>query len=123
MPITGLGGKVEMGAAEVADIKQWSLNRTNDAKAYTSSSTAGQTKRLKGNKDWSGSFTCLPALGDVAFDEGDSIVVKLYVTATQFYTGTAIVTGISPTVNVANAEVQETAVTFGGDGALTAPVA
>src|SRR5947207_1860310 len=38
-------------------VRNWSINDTNATKAFIASNTGGGTGRLKGNHDWSGSYS------------------------------------------------------------------
>lgn len=59
-PPSSIGCKVQLGTlaanavyTELAEVRTVKLTIKSDNKAYVSSSTAGQTKRIKGNLDWS----------------------------------------------------------------------
>ncbi len=123
-PKTGSDGKVKFGAGptDIDDIKSWSLSRSVEAKPYNSSSTAGQTKRVAGNKDWSGSFELYMDAADMdpGFDEGDLVDLELHSDdGVHKYTGNALITDIGTEVEVEGADIESQTITFEGNGVLT----
>jgi len=120
-PISGKSGKVYVDAVEVADVRNWKVNRASDNKEYASSSTAGWKKRVAGNRDWSGSFEVYLQDGDMtlAFDDGDDITLILQTDSGQTFTGPAIVDGIDYDDNIEGGDPVAGTVNFSGDGAYT----
>lgn len=123
MPASGQDGSVKMGvgaAALLADVRSFTINKTHGSKPYNSSSTSGQTKRMKGNKDWTATVSMYSdADGEVPVDEGDYVSVELYTDADDYYAGNAWVDGVSIEVGIEEAEIIGAELTLGGDGALT----
>lgn len=118
-PITGKDGKVEVDSVEIADITSWTLNPVSDNKPYVSSSTAGQTRRLKGNKDKTGSFVALIDEGsNFAFDDGDIVAIKLILVSGKFWSGNVMIDSTDWNVDVLAADPVEVTVNFGQDAAL-----
>lgn len=103
MALAGKGGKVTVGANTVAKVTSWSL----DISADTLETTAlGDTFKgvIVGLLDASGSLDCTYEVNtdtngqtslQTSFLAGTSITPKLYVNATNYYTGTAFITGMN----------------------------
>ena len=122
MPTSGQDGSVKMGvgtAATVADVRNWSLEKKHDSKAYNSSSTAGQTARMKGNKDWTAKVGLYAdAAGEIPVDEGDYVALELYTDADDYYSGNAWVDGVSIEVDIEGAEITSAEITLSANGAI-----
>ena len=127
-PYTGSGGAVKFGAGPttVADVRNWSLEETVEAKPYNSSSTSGNTKRLAGNKDWTGSFDVYledgsPGPHDIHSDlqAGDFADLDLHVDASNKFEGNALIIGVSVEVDIEGAEIVGATASFEGNGALS----
>jgi len=122
MPANGQDGSVKLGvgaAVLVADVRGFTINKTHESKPYNSSSTSGQTKRMKGNKDWTATLSMYAdADGEVPVNEGDYVAAELYTDADDFYSGNAWVDGVSIEVDIEGAEIIGADLTLGGDGAL-----
>ena len=122
-PISGKNGNLHIGtgaATEVADVRNWRLSRTADNPAYNSSDTGGVTKRLSGNTDWSATFTAyFQDDADVSVSEGDEVTIKLYVDASRYYEGNAIVSRIEEEVPIEDAGLVGYEVEVEANGELT----
>jgi hypothetical protein len=122
---SGKNGKVFVGGAEVADIREWQLQHKAELKPYNSSSTAGHTQRVVGRDDWSASFLFYSAGGGAPFSVGDQLSVQLVVDSSRqpppAYSGVCFAETIRPTVNIETGDIVGVAVTVGGHGALTTP--
>ena len=123
-PISGKFGTVKFSGTEITECRTWSLSLTSDNKAYVSCSTAGQTRRVAGNKDWTASATIYLQDGlDVPFDEGDIALLELFTDQTAGsggkYAGQGIVESIEPEVDIEGGELVSATVNFAADGAMT----
>ena len=121
---TGSEGTVKIGANTVAEIKSWTIEETGDTAEDTTMGDTWRTHKATLNS-WSGSLECFwdetDSMGQGALTTGASVTLNVYpegdTTADTFYTGTAIVTGISRTG--AFDGLVEASFTFQGTGALT----
>jgi hypothetical protein len=121
--ISGKNGKILANSVEIADVRDWTLNRSNEDKPYNSSSTAGETRRVAGNNDSSGSFNIYSEDGNIAnIERGSVYTLHLYVNATQFYSVPAFIQSIEPTVSIESADLVGVSITFAQNGAITNPV-
>lgn len=106
--ISGKNGSVMIGTHEVAEIKSWSLDIGGEELDITDFSSAGYKEFIRGLTEWSGSFEgnldMTDTNGQYALDakilDGSSVTLKLYTNGTNYYTGTAFITGESPSVAV-----------------------
>lgn len=125
MPITGTQGAIVVDGEELADVRQWTLTRRSDNRAYASSSTGGHTRRLPGVRDWSVTFELYSVSGDVPFDVGAVLSLRLWVRqdggSGPRYEGQAVVDSIRPVVDIEAGRIVAVTVTASGDGALTGP--
>lgn len=101
--IAGKSGKITLGANTVTDITSWSLDVNCDMLDATALGDDWK-KTLPGLKDWSASAdanwnVATDANGQKALQDaylnGTSVALKLYVNATNYYSGTAYVTSLS----------------------------
>lgn len=124
--IAGKDCSVDIGGSEIVGFASWSLNTNADAIDVTDFSGNGVKAFVAGCTEWNGSIE--GSAGDQAADlfigagglrPGATATLKLFVNATKFYTGSAIITSIVPTVGVADAVTWS--VSFQGTGALTYP--
>lgn len=120
--IAGYGGDCYIAAAQVAGIREWSIDDVNNV-GETSGFDGGQDKTfLPTMNEWSGSFNgykdgaplAKGAVVAASFREVDG-------TATTYWTGNIIITGRSAGATVDGIITYN--YTFQGTGALTAPTA
>lgn len=126
MHITGKNAKVYAGAAGatlVAGAHNWTLDYAGDTPESTDYASAGVKDFIAGNTGWSGTF-------DIKYDTAQDphaaaganinpnalLVLKLYLNATKYYTGSAYVTGV--TCAAPQAESITYSVRFQGTGTL-----
>jgi len=123
--IAGYNGKVVFGAAGsiISDanhnVTSWKLDYTADTVDNTDFTTTGWKTFLATLKTWGGSLEMFVDSGnplEIA-DVGTSGAIQLYLSDALYYGGTAICTGIHPSVGVEGIETQT--VDFQGSGALT----
>jgi hypothetical protein len=121
---TGSEGTVKIGANTVAEIRSFSIDTTADTAESTTMGDSWRTfsTTLKG---WTGSLECFwdetDTTGQGAIVEGASVTLNMYpegaTTGDKYYTGTAIVTGV--TISSSFDGLVEASFKFQGDGALT----
>lgn len=121
---TGSEGTVKIGTAAIAEIRSFSVDTTADT---IEDSTMGDSWRTYQSvlKSWSGSVDCYwdetDTTGQGALTAGAQVTLNLYpegaTTGDKYYTGTAIVTGITVTQSFDG--MVETTFSFQGTGALT----
>lgn len=122
--ISGKDGKVTDGTNTLAEISEWSLDVEADVMEVTKFGDQWRVK-IVGLKDWSGSFAgrwdMTDTNGQLAFQNailgGTTKTVRLYVNASQYYSGTAIIEGLS--VESAVDSTVDTDWSFQGTGALS----
>ena len=120
----GSEGTVHVGANAIAEIKGWPLSESANIIDDSEIGDAWKTKKA-GSKEWNGSIDCFwdetDTNGQVAMTMGASITLNLYpegaTTGDTYYTGSAIITGISRSAAVDG--MVEVSFTFEGNGALT----
>ena len=104
---TGQSGVVKIGANSVAEITGFTIDETNDTVEDTSlTDTAKSYKTLR--KDATGTVEChydpTDTNGQVALAVGSEVTLDLYPEGADsgdtYYTGTAIVTGVSQAVTL-----------------------
>ena len=120
----GSEGLVKIGANTVAEVKSWNLNESASTIDTTEIGDSARTKTI-GTTEWSGSVDCFwdetDTNGQIAMAVGGSVTLNLYpegaTSADIFYTGTALMTGVSRSAAVDG--MVEASFSFEGDGALT----
>lgn len=120
----GSEGTVKFGANAIAEVRTWSINETADTVEDT---TMGDTARtyLSSLTSWDGSVDVYwdetDTNGQVAATIGASVTLNVYpegsTSGDTYYSGTAIVTGVSRTASFDG--MVEASISFRGTGALT----
>ena len=118
----GTAGQVDSPAA-VTGIKSWSLTYTVAMLDTTDFADAGVSSFIPGKTEWNGSFEGYKDGTPQAITTGASITIKLYETqtASEFWTGSAYITSVTPSVD--HDGIVSYAYTFQGTGALTVAAA
>ena len=122
--ISGYTGKMNFGSAVVSDatnnIHAWTLDINCDALETTDFADSGNRTYIRGLKGWTATcegYIDTSAGGTVnSADIGSSATLSLYVNATKYYNGTALLTGAS--LNTAADGVETSSFSFQGSGAL-----
>ncbi len=116
-PINGSGGNASFNS-EITDVRNWSVNRTNELKEYVSSDTGGYTKNLKGNFKADGAFDFYLDQGaqDVGFEVGDLGDLVLTSATGKTFTAEARIASIAPGVDIEGNELEGCAVAFNVNG-------
>jgi predicted secreted protein len=121
----GSEGTVKFSANEIAEIRSWTINETADTLEDT---TMGDTARTykPSLTSWDGSMDVYwdetDTNGQVAATIGAEVTLNVYpegdTSGDAYYTGSAIVTGVSRTASFDG--MVEASITFQGTGALSA---
>jgi len=120
--IAGYNGKVDWGTV-ISDanynVVSWSLDYTTDTVDTTDFTSTGWKAFTATLKTWAGSVdTFVDASNPLTIaDVGTSATIELYLSDALYYHGSAICTGIHPSVGVEGVETQT--IDFQGTGALT----
>ncbi len=115
--INGITGNVSFKTGSTTNVKSWSLDRVGDTHDSTDFTSTGERTFATGLKGWSGSFvvnlddtTALP-------DVNQSAAIVLTASTGRTYSGTAILTGIHPSVSIDG--LNESTIDFQGTGTMT----
>jgi predicted secreted protein len=122
--LAGKGGSIKLGTNAVAEMGEWSLDLELDTQEDTAFGDDWKSY-LAGLKGWSGSgsgrWDMTDTNGQKAIQDallnGTALTLKLYVDATHNYSGSAFVTGLSPSATVDG--MVEISFDFQGSGSLT----
>ena len=124
--LAGKLASVDIAGSEIVGFSSWSLNTSADAIDTTGFTNDGVKEFIAGCTSWNGSIEGSAAdqaadlfIGAGGLRPGATITVKLFINATKFYTGSAIVTSMNPSTDVNDAV--KWSVNFQGTGALTYP--
>lgn len=120
----GSEGTVKVGANAIAEIRSYTVTETADTIEDTSMGDSSRTY-LPSLKTFSGSIECFwdetDTSGQVALAVGSSVTLNFYPegssTGDKYYSGTAIVTGLTVTASFDG--MVEASFTFQGTGALS----
>ncbi len=120
--LSGKAGEVLVAAATVNGIKSWTVDYTVDA-LDTTDFADGATGRtyIAGLSGWSGSFEGFKDGAPTAIGGIIALILSVSATATQDYTGQAILTGSHETISVDG--IVGIAYDFQGTSTLTIPTA
>lgn len=115
----GTAGEVTVAGASATGIKSWTLDLIYAALETTAFDSVGVSAFIPGKSAWSGSFEGLKVAAPLTIGTEIALVLKETQTATQKFTGQAIVTGLHAKTDI------EGLVTYGydfqGTAALTIP--
>lgn len=122
--LVGKDAKVMIGTAQVAQADTWSLDTPATLLETTNFGSAGWKEYIAGLKEWNGSFECnfdpTDTTGQVAlrtaWQNGTTVSLKLYVNATNYYSGNALIENM-PVSSPVGEKVRVT-VNFRGSGQL-----
>ena len=120
----GSEGIVKVGANAVAEVRSWQLSQTADTVEDTTMGDASKTFKAS-LTEWEGSLECYwdetDTNGQEALTAGAEVTLNLYpegdTSGDTFYTGSAIVTGI--TRQGAHDGMVEASFSYKGNGDLT----
>ncbi len=116
-PINGSGGNISFDT-EITDIRNFTVNRSNEVKEYVSSDTGGFTKNLKGNFKADGAFDFYLDQGaqDVGFEVGDLGDMVSTTAAGKTFTAEARIATITVGVDIEGNELEGATATFNVNG-------
>lgn len=120
----GSEGTVKISSNAIAEIRSWSINQTADTIEDTTMGDSARTYQSS-LSSWDGSVDVYwdetDTTGQGACTIGSSITLNVYpegaTTGDTYYSGTAIVTGLSKTASFDG--MVEASITFKGTGALS----
>jgi hypothetical protein len=115
--ISGTAGEVRVAGATVNGIKSWTLDYTQDALETTDFDDSGVKTYLAGLSGWAGSFEGFKDGAPTGIGSIVALILMESATASQLYTGQAILTGSHPSVSVDG--IASVSYDFQGTGALT----
>lgn len=123
MAIAGKAASARIGASIITDIGEWSLNLENDLQDVSEFGDTWKSK-ITGLLDGTGSFSgrwdiasTQQGLLQTGFLAGTTIALRLYVNATNYYSGTVFLKSQNPKATVAG--TVECEWNFEADGAFT----
>lgn len=126
MAIAGKNGKINIGANQIIGIKNWSLALSVDTLDTTSLGDDWKSYIL-GLKEWTAtsdgdyevttSNESVQASIQSAYLNGSVVIVRLYVDATHYYSGNAVISSLN--IDDSVADVVGISISFTGCGALT----
>jgi len=111
---SGKFGLMKINNVTPSDIKNWTARRSNDMKAYRSSNTNGETGRVPGNNDLTGTFEVYGVAGPISV--GTSCTLALYTSSGAApMTGPAVIGESEVMVNVETGDIIGFRVSWGCD--------
>ncbi len=123
-PLAGVGGNAKLAANTIANLGTWSLDQGANTEKTTSFGATGSWETNQTTlKNWSakcgGRLDVADTNGQVALINGlgNTFTLNLYVDATHYWGGSAILVGIGPKVDVNGLE--EVEFSFTGTGVCT----
>lgn len=122
---SGQYGSAQIGSSCIAEVDRWSLNKECILHDFATCETPsdGGTAVIAGRKKHSGTLAGIYDPNDAIedyFDEGDSVTLKLYYTASLYYTGTAIIENLQiPDVDIAEGAPVRWEASFRANGLFT----
>lgn len=122
--IAGSQGVIKIGTTAIAEIKDWSIEETDETHDTTSLGKTSRSRTPKNIKSWSGS---LNGFYDPSDTDGQSLLVAGAEVTLDFYyqgettgleylSGDAIITTVNPSASFDG--MTEVSFSFEGDGAL-----
>ena len=122
--ISGKDGDVKIGTTSINEIKKWSFNPKVNTQRYASNKTGGYKCTIPGTKEatgtLSGVYTATNSHINV-IDVGTMVTLKLYITATLYFSVPAVITDYKLDVDLDNGEIVGWEASFESDGAWTNP--
>lgn len=124
--VSGQFGDVKIGATQVCEVCKWGFTPKANNPSYASNKTAGYKARVAGIKDGSGSIEgkydpANPIMSTL--DVGTLVTLKLYLTATVFYSVPSIIDSLKIDVDLDTGDFVSFTADFSTNGAWTNPVA
>lgn len=124
---SGQYGKIMIGSSNLVECMGWTLNRSTQTHSYASCSTTGgdgrkYKKRVTGPRDATGTIKGLQDPSDPIenyISDGSSATLKLYWTASKFYTVPAVIENLRVEVDIDTGAPVPWEADFGADGEIT----
>jgi len=122
---SGQYGKVEIGASCIAEVDKWSVDKECIVHEFATCASPGDggTDALAGRRKHSGRMEGIYDVDDAIenyFEEGDTVTLKLYYTATKYYTGSCVIENLNiPDVDITEGAPVRWEATFKVKGLLT----
>src|SRR5262245_39691681 len=120
--VSGQYGKITLGSSNVTECSGWSFDRTVADHPYASCATSGYKKRIAGTKDGTGNLKGWQDPSspiETYFVEGDHPTLRLYVSASKYYTVPCMITRLHTEVDIDDGAIVPWEADFGIDGAWT----
>ncbi len=118
--LSGVAGAVTVaGGSAIAGIKSWTVDQVVDTPETTGFDSSGKREYLPGLFGWSGTFEGYKDGAPLTIGTEIALVLKESATATQKFSGQAIIKGLSAKTSVDG--VATYAYQFQGTAALTIP--
>lgn len=124
--VSGRYGDVKIGSTQVCDVQKWSFSPKVEIHSYASNCTNQAKVKIVGVKDGTGTIDGLYNPADpimATLDVGTSVTLKLYITATVFYSIPAIIDSLKVDVDIDSGNFVTWAAGFQSSGAWTNPIA
>jgi len=124
--VSGQFGDVKIGSTQISEVCKWNFNPKANNPAYSSNKTGGYKARVAGIKDGSGAIEgkwdpANPATAVI--DVATLVTLKLYLTATVFYSVPAIIDALKIDVDIDTGDIVSFSADFSTNGAWTNPAA
>lgn len=122
--VSGQYGQASVSSSELIGCDGWTLNKAAVVSTRATSADAGWKVAVAGTKSGTGTIkgpwdSADPA--DDHVDVGTSVSLKLYTTATAYYSLTAIISEFTVEVDIDNGEIVGWNASFTASGAITNP--
>ncbi len=106
----------------IVDCSQWTMDRSVNVFPYASCSTSGATARVTGTKDARGTLTGF--VDDTThistfIEEGDEVVLQLFLNATSYWSVPAVITSVSEGANIETGDLVRWNANWEANGAST----
>jgi predicted secreted protein len=118
---SGTAGAVSVAAGDVAGMSKWSLDQTYAVHQVRGFEDAGVPNKVAGAYDWKGSFSGFKNAAPLTIGTSIALVLEETQTATQKFSGNAIITNLHVEVDTEGAVTYS--YEFEGTGALVIPTA
>lgn len=122
--VSGQFGTVEIGASDLVECTGWKFSRKANVHQYASNTSAGYKRAVAGTKSGSGTISGKYSSADPIddhFEEGDEVTLKLYTTASAYYSVPAVIESIDFEVDMDEGDIVSWEAAFTADGAWTLP--
>lgn len=121
---SGQNGKIQIGSSTLIECTGWTFNMEVNTFRYATCQSSGSKKTIAGTKQGNGTLTGLYDPDDIVENlvgPGDSVTLKLYLDADDFYSVPAIIKSVNVEVDIDNGDALKWTVEFETNGAWTEP--